>query len=141
MLARTFGRRSPWSPCLPNGFRIQPTTKTLALPGRFGSVGGAKRGFLSQAENWRKTGAPGRPRTSELTSLLAGLRTFCTSSNARDRIIPKSVIVEKMDPSTSQYGNFDLIKKVKLDYAPIELQKWTSRKTGLSVVHLDCECS
>ncbi|KAG8964223.1 hypothetical protein FRC00_003325 [Tulasnella sp. 408] len=44
-----------------------------------------------------------------------------------------------MDPSTSQYGNFDLIKKVKLDYAPIELQKWTSRKTGLSVVHLDCE--
>ncbi|KAG9018965.1 hypothetical protein FRB90_007729 [Tulasnella sp. 427] len=44
-----------------------------------------------------------------------------------------------MDSTTSQHGNFDLVKKVKLDYAPIELQKWTSRKTGLSVVHLDCE--
>ncbi|KIO20924.1 hypothetical protein M407DRAFT_10649 [Tulasnella calospora MUT 4182] len=139
MLTRTFGRRSPWSPCTPNGFRIRPTAKQLTSPGGLSLVNGAKRGFRSYAENLHRDGPARATRSPELNSPLSGLRTFCFSSNARNHIIPKSVIVEKMDPSASQYGNFDLVKKVKLDYAPIELQKWTSRKTGLSVVHLDCE--
>ncbi|KAG8964011.1 hypothetical protein FRC03_002295 [Tulasnella sp. 419] len=37
------------------------------------------------------------------------------------------------------YGNFDLTQRVKLDYADISVQKWVSRETGLSVVHLDYE--
>ncbi|KAL6304310.1 Metalloenzyme, LuxS/M16 peptidase-like protein [Sparassis latifolia] len=37
------------------------------------------------------------------------------------------------------FGNFDLVKQVKLDFADILLSKWKSRVTGLSVVHLDYE--
>ncbi|KAI0375392.1 hypothetical protein BV20DRAFT_960528 [Pilatotrama ljubarskyi] len=35
------------------------------------------------------------------------------------------------------HGNFDLIKKFKLDFADIHVSKWKSRSSGLSVVHLD----
>ena len=37
------------------------------------------------------------------------------------------------------YGNFDLVTKTKLDYTNLEVSKWRSRETGLSVVHLDYE--
>ncbi|KAG8906618.1 hypothetical protein FRB99_006488 [Tulasnella sp. 403] len=39
----------------------------------------------------------------------------------------------------SPYHNFDLLKRVQLDHVDIRLEKWRSRKTGLSVVHLDHE--
>ena len=37
----------------------------------------------------------------------------------------------------TKFGNFDLVKNFKLDYADITVSKWRSRVTGLSVVHLD----
>lgn len=37
------------------------------------------------------------------------------------------------------FGNFDLIKRVQLDYIDVAVSKWQSRVTGLSVVHLDFE--
>ncbi|KAI0036602.1 Metalloenzyme, LuxS/M16 peptidase-like protein [Vararia minispora EC-137] len=37
------------------------------------------------------------------------------------------------------YGNFDLVKRVKLDFTPVTVSKWKSRVTGLTVVHLDYE--
>ncbi|KAG6845767.1 hypothetical protein H0H87_003821 [Tephrocybe sp. NHM501043] len=37
------------------------------------------------------------------------------------------------------YGNFDLVKRVKLDFTDVTVSKWRSRKSGLSVVHLDYE--
>ena len=37
------------------------------------------------------------------------------------------------------YANFDLIKKIKLGYTDVEVSKWKSRVTGLSVVHIDYE--
>ncbi|KAG6877636.1 hypothetical protein C0993_005345 [Termitomyces sp. T159_Od127] len=37
------------------------------------------------------------------------------------------------------YGNFDLVKRVKLDFTDVTVSKWRSRITGLSVVHLDYE--
>ncbi|CCM05163.1 uncharacterized protein FIBRA_07372 [Fibroporia radiculosa] len=37
------------------------------------------------------------------------------------------------------FGNFDLVKRLKLDFADILVSKWKSRITGLSVVHLDYE--
>ncbi|KAG8934411.1 hypothetical protein FRC02_010045 [Tulasnella sp. 418] len=43
----------------------------------------------------------------------------------------------KLQPES--YGNFDLTQRHKLDYADISVQKWVSRETGLSVVHLDYE--
>ena len=39
--------------------------------------------------------------------------------------------------SSDKFGNFDLVKSFKLDYADITVSKWRSRVTGLSVVHLD----
>jgi hypothetical protein len=39
--------------------------------------------------------------------------------------------------SETKFGNFDLVKTLKLDYADILVSKWRSRVTGLSVVHLD----
>ncbi|KAF9044800.1 hypothetical protein BDZ89DRAFT_1191615 [Hymenopellis radicata] len=37
------------------------------------------------------------------------------------------------------FGNFDLIKRVKVDYTDVVISKWKSRETGLTVVHLDYE--
>ncbi|KAI0080089.1 hypothetical protein K474DRAFT_1590638 [Panus rudis PR-1116 ss-1] len=38
---------------------------------------------------------------------------------------------------SESHGNFDLVKKFKLDFADILVSKWKSRESGLSVVHLD----
>ncbi|KZT72760.1 hypothetical protein DAEQUDRAFT_663389 [Daedalea quercina L-15889] len=37
------------------------------------------------------------------------------------------------------FGNFDLVKRVKLDFTDVQVSKWKSRETGLSVVHIDYE--
>ena len=37
----------------------------------------------------------------------------------------------------TSYGNFDLIKKFKVDTGDIVVSKYKSRETGLSIVHLD----
>lgn len=37
------------------------------------------------------------------------------------------------------YGNFDLVKQVKLDFTDVTVSKWRSRVTGLTVIHLDYE--
>lgn len=34
-------------------------------------------------------------------------------------------------------GNFDLVKKLKLDFTEVVVSKWRSRSTGLTVIHLD----
>ncbi|KAL1738927.1 Metalloenzyme, LuxS/M16 peptidase-like protein, partial [Schizophyllum fasciatum] len=43
-----------------------------------------------------------------------------------------------MAPAES-FGNFDLVKRVKLDYTAVEVSKWRSRDSGLSIVHIDYE--
>ncbi|KAH6917298.1 cytoplasmic protein [Coprinopsis sp. MPI-PUGE-AT-0042] len=37
------------------------------------------------------------------------------------------------------FGNFDLVKQVKLDFTDVTVSKWRSRVTGLTVIHLDYE--
>jgi hypothetical protein len=56
-------------------------------------------------------------------------------------------IAHTMSPSLSSktpeadrpttFGNFDHVKRFKLDFSDIEVSKWQSRVTGLSVVHMD----
>ncbi|KAF8898648.1 Metalloenzyme, LuxS/M16 peptidase-like protein [Infundibulicybe gibba] len=41
--------------------------------------------------------------------------------------------------TTESFGNFDLVKKLKLDFTDVTISKWRSRVTGLSIVHLDYE--
>lgn len=38
-----------------------------------------------------------------------------------------------------KFGNFDLVRRFKLDFTDVTISKWRSRITGLSVVHLDYE--
>ncbi|KAH7318836.1 Metalloenzyme, LuxS/M16 peptidase-like protein [Rhizoctonia solani] len=38
---------------------------------------------------------------------------------------------------TFDTGNFELLQRVKLDYTDVEVTKWRSKVTGLSVVHID----
>ncbi|KAG8683213.1 hypothetical protein FRC09_016223, partial [Ceratobasidium sp. 395] len=42
-----------------------------------------------------------------------------------------------ISPETFDTSNFELLQRVKVDYADIELTKWRSKKTGLTVVHVD----
>ena len=37
------------------------------------------------------------------------------------------------------YGNFDLVKRFRLELANAEISKWRSRITGLTLVHVDYE--
>jgi len=69
-------------------------------------------------------------------SLFARFASLSAVQPSIDRPMPPPI------PHTSQesYGNFDLVQRIKLDYADIVLEKWTSRETGLSVVHLDYAC-
>ena len=41
--------------------------------------------------------------------------------------------------TNESFGNFDLVKRVKLDYTAVEVSKWRSRDSGLSIVHIDYE--
>jgi hypothetical protein len=44
-----------------------------------------------------------------------------------------------MTDAVERFGNFDLIKKVELDFTDVIVSKWKSRVTGLNVIHLDYE--
>lgn len=49
-----------------------------------------------------------------------------------------STMTVQSKPSET-FGNFDLVTRTKLDFTNLEVSKWKSRETGLSVVHLDYE--
>lgn len=57
----------------------------------------------------------------------------------RNPILKDSTMSPMIDGRKESFGNFDLVKRVKLDYTDLLLSKWQSRVTGLSVVHLDFE--
>lgn len=44
-----------------------------------------------------------------------------------------------MGQPTESFGNYDLIKRVKLDFTDVVVSKWKSRVTGLTVIHMDYE--
>lgn len=44
-----------------------------------------------------------------------------------------------MSQTQEIFENFDLVKRVKLDFTDVTVSKWRSRVTGLTVVHLDYE--
>ena len=82
--------------------------------------------------------------------MLANLQTFNisrTTSIASKKIFKQHNFpfhTSVQEPQTSamthipeSFGNFDLIKKLKLDYTDVLVSKWRSRRTGLTVIHLD----
>jgi hypothetical protein len=44
-----------------------------------------------------------------------------------------------MRQPTESFGNYNLIKRVKLDFTDVVVSKWKSSVTGLTVIHLDYE--
>jgi hypothetical protein len=69
-------------------------------------------------------------------------RGFSNYNFIRDsRTMSSSAVIRPVPPSdvSEKHGNFDLVKRVKLDFTDVVVSKWKSRVTGLSVVHLDYE--
>ncbi|KAK7463673.1 hypothetical protein VKT23_005614 [Stygiomarasmius scandens] len=52
---------------------------------------------------------------------------------------PSNAAVMSSASPKESFANFDLVKRVKLDFTDVTISKWKSRVTGLSVVHLDYE--
>ncbi|KAI0330572.1 hypothetical protein GY45DRAFT_1323517 [Cubamyces sp. BRFM 1775] len=86
--------------------------------------------------------------TSQTTRLLRALprtthrsRPFTARppafSSARTFHSSMSALANGLSKPLGSHGNFDLVKKFKLDFADIHVSKWKSRSSGLSVVHLD----
>jgi len=45
---------------------------------------------------------------------------------------------ENIQGAPSSHGNFDLVKRITMDYAPgMAVEKWKSRVTGLTLVWAD----
>ncbi|KAI0051676.1 hypothetical protein FA95DRAFT_1586997 [Auriscalpium vulgare] len=71
------------------------------------------------------------------------VRSLSTNPSPRAQLALKRKMapsVEHATPlpdSSEAFGNFDLIKRVKLDFSDITVSRWRSRLTGLNVVHLD----
>jgi hypothetical protein len=63
--------------------------------------------------------------------------------------LPRSIITQVMIPSTDpkptvaqpteSFGDYNLIKRIKLDFTDVVVSKWKSSVTGLTVIHLDYE--
>jgi hypothetical protein len=74
------------------------------------------------------------------TTLKPGARQYASIAPAVTMTEPSSpmpALNGNANHATSTYRNFDLVRKFKLDFTDVEVSKWRSRVTGLSVVHLD----
>ena len=73
---------------------------------------------------------PPRPRLQNRFAPLLASRHFHSSMSSSASVLQNGAALET-------HGNFDLVKRFKLDFADIYVSKWKSRESGLSVVHLD----
>jgi hypothetical protein len=48
---------------------------------------------------------------------------------------PKATVTQQ----TESFGDYNLIKRFKLDFTDVVVSKWKSSVTGLTVIHLDYE--
>lgn len=70
-----------------------------------------------------------RPRFFSVHSSIRALATHPAMS-------PSLESTASVPSSPESYGNFDLVRRVKLDFTDTIITKWRSRVTGLSVVHI-----
>ena len=61
------------------------------------------------------------------------------TSRQRNFLFHTSTQEPKIHPTamTESFGNYDLVKRLKLDFTDVAVSKWKSRTTGLTVIHLD----
>ncbi|CAE6416736.1 unnamed protein product [Rhizoctonia solani] len=67
---------------------------------------------------------------------LRPLATVATSTSPTAQQLPHSMTLPT-STETFDTRNFELLQRVKLDYADVEVTKWRSKVTGLTVVHID----
>lgn len=77
------------------------------------------------------------PRTTARAPLSSGFRPLAASRTFHSSMSTFANGAPLNAKPLEAHGNFDLIKKFKLDFADIHVSKWKSRTSGLSVVHLD----
>ena len=86
-------------------------------------------------------------RRLPLFANLQTFNTFPTTSIASKKFFKQHNFpfhTSVQEPRTSamthiqeSFGNFDLVKRLKLDFTDVLVSKWRSRCTGLTVIHLD----
>ncbi|KAJ1311433.1 hypothetical protein OPQ81_009922 [Rhizoctonia solani] len=64
------------------------------------------------------------------------LATAATSTSPIANQLPHPMALST-DAGTFDTRNFELLQRVKLDYAEVEVTKWRSKVTGLTVLHID----
>lgn len=83
-------------------------------------------------------------RTSEHDLKQTNYRNFLfraahTSTQGLKNATSTPLIATTMAQPLETFGNYDLVKRVKLDFTDVVVSKWKSRETGLTVIHLDYE--
>lgn len=67
------------------------------------------------------------------------IHSFRGARRSLAHLATRSEIPNNSLAMTDSYGNFDLVKRIKLDFTDVEVTRWRSRETGLNIVHLDYE--
>jgi len=132
---------------IPLPFTVTDTDTTCGVIGQGGYLGSGTMHLLRRATNpslflrrWAPRAAqkvsPSYPPCPPQFGFSAFpiTRTFATHSMATTS--PQSFSPPLLP---EKFGNFDLIRTEKLGLADIVVSKYQSRKTGLTVVHLDYE--
>ncbi|KAF9015263.1 Metalloenzyme, LuxS/M16 peptidase-like protein [Cyathus striatus] len=89
------------------------------------------RAFLSPLFRTR------RPISQPIISL--NPQIVFSSRQASTQMVSQTSSTPVFGTTAEGFGNFDLIRRVKLDFTDVVISKWRSRITGLTVVHLDYE--
>jgi hypothetical protein len=81
----------------------------------------------------RRKSALAKVAVSLAVCLVAYLGTKMNSTSNKEERMEKDVL------EVDSIGNFELLKRINLNYTDVTITKWRSKDTGLKVVHVDYE--
>lgn len=94
----------------------------------------SRGGFASESP------APVPTSTTSAAAVASALRTMVNTTSAAMNGSSPPAAADDDGPVPDRLGNFDrIVGPLRLDYANVELAKWQSRETGLTVVWVDME--
>jgi hypothetical protein len=82
--------------------------------------------------NWRKS-TLAKVAASLAISLMAYLGTKMNATSHTEEGMTRGT------PKTDSIGNFELLKRITLNYTGVTITKWRSKDTGLKIVHVGYE--
>lgn len=133
---------TPWSPSRGGGSRLQLLAHIF-----IGLVAVTLASSMLRTTTWRESFFKSSSNLLRSFPFPRGQPARSTYSVGRSRQLasfaaPESGRQTSFAPpamSSESFGNFDLLKRTKVPGTLIQVSKWRSRVTGLSVVHLDYE--